>query len=114
MTAETVKVAGVTFQNRQKTLMGIRTNLRNKVPTTMLLIREPGNQYDRNAIKVLARRPRDGQTRRAQVGYIPRETAEKLAPLMDRKVYIHIKDYEISDTKTVGLALHLEWNPQRP
>lgn len=113
MTAETVKVAGVTFQNRQKTLMGIRTNLRNKVPTTMLLVREPRNQYDRNAIKVLARWQRDDMTRRAQVGYIPKETAKKLAPLMDRKVFIKIKDYEISDTKTVGVMLHLEWNPEK-
>ncbi|KAH8108075.1 SNF2 family N-terminal domain-containing protein [Cristinia sonorae] len=41
------------------------------------LIREPRNQYDRNAIKV-------ENIGRQQVGHIPRQVASKLAPLMDR------------------------------
>ncbi|OAX42534.1 hypothetical protein K503DRAFT_847742 [Rhizopogon vinicolor AM-OR11-026] len=41
------------------------------------ILREPHNKYDRNAIKVM----NIGGT---QVGHIPRQTAAKLAPLLDR------------------------------
>ena len=41
------------------------------------LIREPDNYYDSNAIKVMWR---NGQH---QLGYIPRQLAEHLAPIMD-------------------------------
>ncbi|KAJ3488930.1 hypothetical protein NLI96_g2471 [Meripilus lineatus] len=41
------------------------------------LVRQPQNQYDRNAIKV-------ENIGRAQVGHIPKQVAARLAPLMDR------------------------------
>lgn len=45
----------------------------------VLLIREPTNPYDRNAIQVK-------NISRVQVGHIPRGVAAKLAPLMDQKL----------------------------
>lgn len=107
---ENIKVTGVTYQNRQKTLMGIRTNIKNGVKTDVVLVREPKNQFDKNAIKVIVRWRKGEELKRAQVGYIPRETAEKVAPLMDKKTFVKIKDYELTDTKTVGLHMTLEWN----
>ncbi|KAF9012434.1 SNF2 family N-terminal domain-containing protein [Cyathus striatus] len=44
----------------------------------VLLVREPQNRYDRNAIQV----KNIGQT---QVGHLPRKIAENLAPLLDRR-----------------------------
>lgn len=44
----------------------------------VLCRREPGNQYDRNAIRV-------DNVMRQQIGHLPRTVAEKLAPFMDRK-----------------------------
>ncbi|KAG6918560.1 hypothetical protein DXG01_013650 [Tephrocybe rancida] len=40
------------------------------------LVREPGNRYDRNAIQVM-------NIGRVQVGHLPRQVAQKLAPLLD-------------------------------
>lgn len=44
-----------------------------------VLQREPTNQYDRNAIRVL-------NLRKHQVGHIKKECAAKLAPVMDKKL----------------------------
>ncbi|KAI0035861.1 SNF2 family N-terminal domain-containing protein [Vararia minispora EC-137] len=41
------------------------------------IIREPNNRYDRNAIKVT-------NIQNEQVGHLPRDLAQKLAPLMDK------------------------------
>ncbi|KZT56200.1 hypothetical protein CALCODRAFT_497639 [Calocera cornea HHB12733] len=43
----------------------------------VLLVREPNNKYDANAIQVL-------NIQRVQVGHIPRNVAGRLAPLMDQ------------------------------
>jgi hypothetical protein len=43
--------------------------------------REPGNPYDKNAIAVFRKDRRSRQT--YQVGYVPKELAKELAPLMD-------------------------------
>lgn len=74
-----LKVVGVTFTNEgtgEKRSEIIR-ELMNK-PTqdiSVQLIREPENKYDMNAIKVLA----DDK----QIGYIGKEYAKIIAPMMD-------------------------------
>lgn len=85
----TVKVAGVTFENRQKYLQGLA---KTKKPVEIRLIREPANPTDKNAIKVLAVTEKG----RCPVGYIPREDAAVLAPVMDEKHYIHVDGFEIT------------------
>jgi single-stranded-DNA-specific exonuclease len=65
------RIVGVTFENRQ-TIVALLTD-REQV----FLIREPDNQFDRNAIKVVRWDHR-------QVGYLNRELAKILAPRMDR------------------------------
>lgn len=103
-------VAGVTFQNRQKTLMGIRTNLKNGVKVNLVLVREPQNPKDENAVKVLAKWEKDGTLKRAQLGYVPKDIAKNIAPLMDDRKFIKIKDFSVTNTKTVGVKMTLEWN----
>lgn len=67
------KVVGVTFDNRQRHIR------RMSVGDTVKLEREPNNQYDSNAIKVINS---DGY----QIGHISRELACNMAPRMDSGV----------------------------
>jgi hypothetical protein len=63
------KVAGVSFDDRQEAVKSLLSN------TVLLLVREPENQFDTNAIKVL-----HGDK---QLGYLKRELAKELAPMID-------------------------------
>jgi len=65
------KIVGVTFENRQENIKKIRAG------ETILLIREPNNPYDENAIAV---KTRSGLS----LGHISRESAFELAPRLDR------------------------------
>jgi single-stranded-DNA-specific exonuclease len=65
------QVVGVTFENRQA-VVALLTE-REKV----YLIREPGNAFDPNAIKVV-------RWDHQQIGYLHRDLAKILAPRMDR------------------------------
>ncbi|KDQ18333.1 hypothetical protein BOTBODRAFT_184989 [Botryobasidium botryosum FD-172 SS1] len=47
----------------------------------VILVREPHNKYDKNAIQVL-------NIARTQVGHIPRNIASQLAPLMDQELVV--------------------------
>lgn len=111
MNKRTVRVAGVTFAKRQETLMGIRNRIKAGGWVDIVLVREPKNEADANAIKVLARYGgrQPEQTKRVMIGYIPKENAAELAPLMDRRTFIKITNFSLSDTKTVGVGLDLEW-----
>ncbi len=60
--------------------------------TKLLLVREPGNTFDRNAVAVYF-----------QLGYIPRSAAAKLAPVLDNQ------------TNLVGVAkAEFQYHPQWP
>lgn len=87
-----LKVVGVTFTNEgtgEKRSEIIR-ELMNKKPEEIKikLVREPENKFDMNAVKVLA----DDR----QIGYIGKEYASIIAPLLD--------EYEEFDTKVKGIG----------
>ena len=64
---------GVTIRNTLYTQMKIGQSLR--------LVRQPGNPFDPNAILIY---PSDGPLARTDLGFVPRQYAASLAPLMDR------------------------------
>ena len=64
------KVVGITFNNRQALIKELY------IGQKLILEREPYNKHDSNAIKVCIDSSR-------QLGYIPKETAEKIAKRMD-------------------------------
>lgn len=64
------KVVGVTFNDRQRFIPGLRTG------EELQLRRERWNQYDSNAIAVYDRRGN-------QLGYISKDLARELAPRID-------------------------------
>ncbi|MCD8199432.1 MAG: DEAD/DEAH box helicase, partial [Coriobacteriaceae bacterium] len=72
-TSFNTKVVGVTFENRQDVIETLEAG------EELQLVREPENEFDENAIAV---RRRDG----TQLGYLNRQLAERLAPVMDAGV----------------------------
>ncbi|TCI60327.1 HIRAN domain-containing protein [Exiguobacterium sp. SH3S1] len=68
-----IRLAGVTFEGRQKLIAETNTN------ENIRLKREPYNPHDKNAINVY-----DSKNR--SLGWIPRGIARELAPLMDKRV----------------------------
>lgn len=76
-----LKVVGVTFANedgssRKDQILTLAERFEGRESEiTIDLIREPTNQYDMNAIKVIAEQK--------QIGYLGKEYASILAPLMD-------------------------------
>ena len=87
-----LKVVGVTFKNEdtgEKRADIIRELMNKKQDNIKIeLVREPENKYDMNAIKVLA----DGK----QIGYIGKEYASIIAPLLD--------EYEEFDVRVKGIG----------
>ncbi|HEY5901539.1 MAG TPA: HIRAN domain-containing protein, partial [Anaerolineales bacterium] len=69
-----VKVAGVTFEGRQEHLRRLRGH------EPVRIVPEPENSYDPNALAVHI--ALDDQTV-VHVGYVPRELAAEIAPLLD-------------------------------
>lgn len=93
----TIKVVGVTFNNRQHKLRMLRDNANRAYVT---FDRERNNQYDSNAMKVIAHvkgmRPFD-------IGYVPKEIAKTLAPVVDNDtIKVYIKNFELSACKIDG------------
>lgn len=84
----TFHVAGVTFENRQGYLRHIE-----RCPNVQLtLYREKNNKFDPNAIKVMVH----ANNKRFPVGYVPRQLAAELAPLMDTNIYIRIENFKVT------------------
>ena len=80
------KIVGVTFANqdgahRQEIIEDL-DDLLQKTPTvSLILVREPSNPYDHNAIQV-----HDQQKR--QLGFLSRSVSETLAPMMDNGIVV--------------------------
>jgi hypothetical protein len=64
------RIAGVTYENRQSIIADMEEN------EHVLLVREPENSFDDNAVSVKRINGR-------QIGYLPRELAAKVAPRLD-------------------------------
>ena len=65
------KIVGVSFENRQDKIKELKEN------EELILEREPANQYDKNAIKIL-------NSEREHLGYVNKEIAIDMAKAMDK------------------------------
>lgn len=100
------RVAGVSFGNRQGYLHWI--NKRIKAGSTsirLMLERERKNPDDANAIKVVARDFRDGK--HVPIGYVPRDLAAQLAPIMDSGRRTNVRAYEVSGKPWTTLGVKM-------
>ena len=77
------KTAGVTYGNRQKLLERLARYSPEDI--TVTLRREQNNAHDRNAVQVIAAVKGKGS---AVLGYLNRQPAAAVAPLMDKGVEI--------------------------
>ncbi len=62
---------------------------------------EPENEFDPNAIKVLSRTGN-------QIGYLSRETAERIRSAIQNEVSITVKASWVSGEKMLGVGLRIE------
>lgn len=79
-----LKVVGVTFKNEdgssRKDAILVLAGMEDKTGVTFELVREPDNKYDINAVKVMV----NGiSSEPVQIGYVGKEYASIIAPLMD-------------------------------
>ncbi len=103
-----VKIAGVTFEGRQEILSGLfdaqESSAQGHGPMlAATLEREPQNQFDSNAIKVVV----DGK----HIGYVPKYLAAKLAPRMDAGEAYAVTSVEIgggSDGYSYGVTITID------
>lgn len=98
---ENVKLAGSSF--RQEQLWA----LKKAEKAFLTLRREPNNEYDKNAIQVLAHAvSKNGKASVYLVGYIPKNIAVWLAKHMDMGLITRVCNYRIVggyDKKALGL-----------
>lgn len=90
--------AGVTFEGRQNILHNLKTTLRKNPNQTAFarFVRERNNKHDTNAIKILVyTQDSNGKIRWYPIGYVPKATAAKLAPMMDNGARIYNDRFDI-------------------
>ena len=92
------KTAGVTYGKRQALLD--RLTRYSSEDITIELQRESGNQYDRNAVQIVAAVKGKGS---AVMGYIGRELAAVIAPLLDKGKAVKAAFEEITGGHEYGL-----------
>lgn len=85
------KAAGVTHGNRQTLIERLTRYAPEEI--TVTLQREKNNAYDKNAVQIVAAVRGKGS---AVIGYINRELAAALAPLLDKGVQIASRFKEIT------------------
>lgn len=74
------EIAGAGFEGRQKTFTGIAVDTP-RDDLEVFLERDPKNEYDTNAIKVMVKNTKTGVS--GQAGWVPAVFAKALAPVMD-------------------------------
>ncbi len=103
----TIRVTGTTFENRQERLEFLRQFKAEDLSIT--LEREPNNQYDKNAIKVVVHiRP---ISRKTIIGYVPKGLAKELAKVLDTGVQVRATLMQIiggySYKETLGALINI-------
>lgn len=91
--------AGVTFNRRQDFLCGLQAARKARLS----LVREPRNAHDANAIKILA-----NTGHRFMIGYVPREVARTLAPIMDGGTFVRIADWGVVGGRGLSRGVSIE------
>ncbi len=91
------KVVGVSFNGNQERIMKIFDSVEyTKEPIMLELVREPNNTYDSNAIKV------------GEIGYLSKEVASQLSPLIDKGVKLNCRIEQITHNKgTLGVNVKI-------
>ena len=76
------EIAGAGFEGRQKTFIDLVVD-GSRDDLEVFLARDPMNEYDANAIKVMVKNNKTGVS--GQAGWVPAVFAKALAPVMDKR-----------------------------
>ena len=103
------KIVGVTFQNpngreRQQLLLMLQNKMNQNPNHIILLRRDNKNPHDKNAVAVF-------NIQGDQLGFLSRNVAKTIAPLMDKGTYISIKALQVTggESRYLGLNVELEY-----
>lgn len=103
----TVRVTGTTFENRQERLQFLKRFRLEDLRVT--LEREPNNQYDENAIRVVVHIT--PLQRKTVIGYIPKGLAKELSKVLEKEIEVKAKLLQIiggySYKETLGVLLNI-------
>lgn len=97
-----IRVAGVTYEGRQEKIARLRYD------DPVRIVPEPDNPYDKNALAVYV-----GHAGKVlHVGYIPRDMAAQIAPLIDGEAFMCAiaeitGGFELWDGSTANYGLRL-------
>ena len=100
------KVTGCTFSNRQGFICYIQ---KNKTDAFITVQRERQNKVDTNAVRVVGH-VRGGK--HVDLGYLPKELAAKVAPVMDAGQKPWVESFEIrcgGPKKTYGITIEIKY-----
>lgn len=89
------KIVGSTFCGGQEIIKTL------KVDDVLKLIRDPDNQYDPNAVGVHLMKES------TRIGYIPKDTAITIAPLLDEGITVHAIVAEITGQASGNVGCNL-------
>lgn len=94
------EIAGASFEGRQKTFTEIVVDA-SRDDLEVFLERDPNNEYDVNAIKVMVKNIKTGVA--DQAGWVPALFAKALAPVMDgRKQPVSVAKWRLVKTAWYG------------
>lgn len=99
-------IAGTTFNNRQGFICYLNAHATDAYVTVR---REPNNPFDPNAVRVLGH-VRGGK--HVDLGYIPRNLAEELAPIMDKGEKAFVQDFSVvraRHAKNYGVVITIKY-----
>lgn len=103
----TLRVSGVTFDNRQAALAYLAKFRPSDLQT--VLKRDPNNQYDRNAVKVIVKVPEI--KKQAVIGYIPATLSGGVSKLLDKGLRLKTQPLGViggyADKENYGFLLKL-------
>lgn len=106
MTNTSTHVAGTTFNNRQGYICYIAKNS-NKAYVSVR--RDKNNKFDANAIKVIGH---VNGGKHVELGFIPKELAAKIAPVMDSGKRPWVEDFKVvcgGKNRTYGMVIDIKY-----
>lgn len=100
-------IAGTSHNNRN----GIIHHLRLVGIQYLMHVRDPKNEYDKNAIKIIAR---DKTNKCYMLGFIPAKIAKEIAPLMDNGYKVWVDDCKFIGNKKDYISMNLKVTVYKP
>lgn len=94
-------VVGVTFDNRQEILKEIYQDFLNKIKIPVYVEKEPNNEYDPNAVKVVLKNTNQ------VIGYVSKEFNEDIGEIIENIKEAFIVNMYMNRTRNMGVIVKI-------